>query len=357
MTKLVEFLSSHLPFLAAVPHWALYAGVTTAVALGIALGAVAPLAGFFTFAERRVAAAMQARIGPNRVGPQGLLQFPADAVKLLMKEDIVPAATDRVLFVMAPYVCFAGSFLTFVVLPLGATIYVTNLNLGILYILAVTSIVVIGIIMSGWASNNKWSLYGGMRGAAQVISYEIPVGLSILTVIFHTGSLSMVDISEYQKGAGGLLGWFLFNNPFTFVAFFVYFTAALAEINRTPFDIPEAESELVSGYHTEYSGMRFAIFFLAEFANMFIVGMITAVLFLGGYNGPIVNGPHWILLKALFLVFVMMWLRWTLPRLRVDQLMNLCWKYLLPIAFVNMLGSALWAAAMPGRRFFGLIAP
>jgi NADH-quinone oxidoreductase subunit H len=226
--------------------------------------------------------------------------------------------------------------------PFGVSSFVSDLNIGILYVVALGSLSVVGIIMAGWASNNKYSLYGGMRAAAQIISYEIPAAIAIMTVIIPVGSLSMVEIVNAQKG--GIQNWFLFRNPFTFLAFFVYFIASLAEVNRTPFDIPEAESELVAGFHTEYSGMRFAFFFLAEYANMLLVTCVATTLFLGGWTqvlpGPVqwIPGPIMFFLKAFVIIFVQMWVRWSVPRLRVDQLMYLSWKVLLPVSFVLVLG-------------------
>jgi NADH-quinone oxidoreductase subunit H len=245
---------------------------------------------------------------------------------------------------VAPFVVFLGAFAAYVVVPFGASSFVTDLNIGVLYVVAVGSLSVIGIIMAGWASNNKYSLYGGVRAAAQIISYEIPAAISIMTVVIQVGSLSMVDIVNAQKG--GIQNWFIFRNPFVFLGFIVYFIASLAEVNRTPFDIPEAESELVAGYHTEYSGMRFAFFFLAEYANMFLVASVATTLFLGGwtqvipasFSAQIIPGPILFFGKALVLMFIQMWLRWSLPRLRVDQLMYLNWKVLLPISFVLVLG-------------------
>ncbi len=300
---------------------------------------------FLVWLERKVSAHMQDRLGPMYVGGwHGWAQTIADALKLLLKEDIIPAATDRVLFKTAPFIVFLGAFAAFVVLPFGASSIVSDLNIGVLYILAVGSLAVVGIMMAGWASNSKYSLYGGMRSVAQIVSYEIPSAISIMTVVILVGSLSMQDIVKAQ--AGGIQNWFIFRNPFTFLAFFIYFISSLAEVNRTPFDIPEAESELVAGYHTEYSGMRFAFFFLAEYANMIVVAGVATTLFLGGWTqviparlGPqLVPGPILFFVKAVALIFVQMWLRWSLPRLRVDQLMYVCWKVLLPASFILVLG-------------------
>jgi len=305
---------------------------------------------FAVWLERKVSAHIQDRLGPMYVGGwHGWAQTLADALKLLLKEDIVPASADRLLYKMAPFIVFLGAFAAFVVVPFGASSFVSDLNIGVLYIVAVGSLSVIGIIMAGWASNNKYSLYGGMRAAAQIISYEIPSTIAIMTVIIPVGSLSMVDIVNAQKG--GIQHWFLFRNPFIFLAFIVYFIASLAEVNRTPFDIPEAESELVAGYHTEYSGMRFAFFFLAEYANMFLVASVATTLFLGGWTQIIpasivpqlVPGPILFFLKVLVIIFLQMWLHWSLPRLRVDQLMYLSWKVLLPISLVLVL-SVGWLA-------------
>ena len=301
------------------------------------------LALFLVWLERKVSAHMQDRLGPMYVGGwHGWAQTVADGLKLLLKEDIVPAAADRVLFKMAPMIVFIASFASFVVIPFGASSIVSDLNIGILYIVAVTSLSVVGVIMAEWASNNKYTLYGGMRGAAQIVSYEIPAALAIMTIVVQVGSLSMQDIANAQKG--GIQHWFIFRNPFNFIAFFVYFICSLAEVNRTPFDIPECESELVAGYHTEYTGFRFALFFLAEYANMFVVASIATTLFLGGWSQvlpiqhQLIPGPVLFTLKALLLVFLQMWLRWSLPRLRVDQLMYMCWKVMIPVAFVLLLG-------------------
>lgn len=298
---------------------------------------------FLVWLERKVSAHIQDRLGPMYVGGwHGWAQTIADALKLLLKEDIVPAAADKVLFKMAPFIVFLGAFAAYVVVPFGASAFVTDLNIGVLYVVAVGSLSVVGIIMAGWASNSKYSLYGGMRAAAQIISYEIPSAIAVMTVIIPAGSLSMVDIVNAQKG--GFQNWFLVRNPFIFLGFIVYFIASLAEINRTPFDLPEAESELVAGYHTEYSGMRFAFFFLAEYANMFLVASVATTLFLGGWTQvlpgatPLVPGPILFLLKAFVLIFIQMWLRWSVPRLRVDQLMYLNWKVLLPISLALVLG-------------------
>ena len=345
-------------YFAGVPGQVVYALAMIVAAFAVLSFFVAPLAGVTSWLERRVWARMQSRVGPNRVGPQGILQWLADGIKNLLKEDIIPTAADHVLFPMAPYVVFVGFLCTFVVIPFGAQMIVADLNIGILYLLAVTSIVVVGILMAGWSSNNKWSLLGGMRSAAQIVSYEIPAGLSVLSIIFVAGTMSTQGIIKAQGWAPW--DWFLFYNPFTFIAFFLFFTAALAEGNRTPFDIPEAESELVAGYVTEYSGMRFLFFFFAEWGNLYVIGAVATVLFLGGWQVPPVGNAlaEGILqfvvffLKAYFFVFVSMWVRATLPRVRVDQLMALCWKYMVPLSFLCVVGTAAWMVVFPhGSRW------
>lgn len=348
------------------PLWAIQLGFMLVFALAAILLFASLMAGILTYAERRVAGKIQSRIGPNRVGPQGILQFMADGVKLILKEDIIPAGADRPLFRLGPYLVATGTFLTLVVMPWGQRMVISNLNVGLVYLVAVTGFVVVGILMSGWGSNNKWSLLGGMRGAAQVVSYEIPTGLSLLTVVILTGSLSLSEIAAAQSGGLGIFQWHVFHNPFTFVAFFIFFISALAENNRVPFDIPEAESELVSGYNTEYSGIRFGVFFIAEFATIWIVSGIATALFLGGWNFPGVPvdpsgflgaayGTGIFLLKSFALVLLILQIRWTLPRVRVDQLMSICWKYLIPISVFNVVMTSVWLVAFRGRSLYDLI--
>ncbi len=398
------------------------------------------MSGLFTFFERKVAGWTNSRRGPNRVGPYGLVQFVADGVKLILKEDIIPAAADRSIFKFAPYLLLLGTALSFVVIPFGPTWIIADLNVGVLYLLATGSLTVVGLIMAGWASNNKYALLGGMRSAAQIVSYEIPNALAILVVVLTAGTMSMQGIIGAQ--AGGIHRWYLFNSPFTFLAFFIYFISAIAEINRVPFDIPEAESELVAGYNIEYSAMRFGVFFAAEFGNIYVISAVAVTLFLGGWQVPFVDvgdleslgrglgtflarpGVLMILLlaalahtflawkalrafvwdvrrkraffgsrfvrfqsellvlglvfatgaltlalhlplrtylptiyrlilqyllpflvffaKAMVISFVVLWWRWTLPRLRVDQLMGVCWKYLIPIGFFCLVGQGFW---------------
>ncbi|MFN7181565.1 MAG: NADH-quinone oxidoreductase subunit NuoH [Planctomycetota bacterium] len=324
------------------------------IGCGVILAIVAFIAGFSTYVERKISAFIQNRIGPNRVGPYGLLQFVADGIKLISKEDIIPKYGDSVLFRLAPYLVFTGAFCMYAVIPLGYALHMTQINVGLLYILGVAGLVVIGILMGGWGSGNKWSVFGAMRSAAQMISYEIPEGVVFLTVILITGTMQLDEIVNLQSG--GIHRWIIFRYfPFTGFLFLIYYITALAETNRTPFDIPEAESELIAGYHTEYSGMRFAFFFLAEYASMLATSGIATTLFLGGWCSPIgetilggfilkgtkvgeimkfFESLFWFFSKSLFLVLVMMWLRWTLPRYRVDQLMGLAWKVLLPMSLL-----------------------
>jgi len=297
------------------------------------LGFVSISVMFLIWWERKISAHIQSRLGPMIVGWHGALQTIADTLKLLLKENIVCREADKLTFWLAPLVVFVASFLPFVAIPFSKNLIAQDLPLGLLYILAVSSVGVIGIFMAGWGSGNKYSLLGGMRTAAQIISYEIPLVLSILPIVMMTGSLSMNTIIGAQKNV-----WFICYQP---IAFLIYFISAIAEVNRAPFDIAEAESELVAGFHTEYSGMKFSMFFLAEYTNMFVVSVIATTLFLGGWQGPLLPGIAWFLLKVYFLIFVMMRIRWTFPRLRVDQLMDFAWKFLMPLAFLNILVTAL----------------
>ncbi len=319
----------------------------------VLMGFVAPYAGVTSFIERRIAARMQSRVGPNRVGPQGIIQWVADGLKCILKEDLIPEEADKALFRIAPYLVFIGMFGTFVVIPFGSSLVISDLDVGLFYLLAITSLVSVGLIMAGWASNNKWSLLGGMRSAAQIVSYEIPSGLSLLAVVLFAGSMSVQGVIRSQGWAPHT--WLVFQNPFLFASYFIFFTAALAEGNRTPFDIQEAESELVAGYNTEYSGMRFALFFLAEWANLYVIGAVSAAAFLGGWQVPPAIPPAVrpvaellvFVAKATFGVFLAIWARWTFPRLRVDQMMEVCWKYLVPLSFLNIVGTAVWMILFP----------
>jgi len=329
------------------------------IALVVVLTFASLVAGLLSFIERRIAGRMQSRIGPNRVGPQGLLQFMADGLKCAQKEDLIPKDADRVLFTLAPTLCFMGVFATFAALPWGNHFIVSDLNIGVLYLISITSLVVIGIVMAGWSSDNKWSLLGGMRSASQMISYEIPLALSLLPAILAAGSLSLKGLMASQGAAPWT--WNFLNSPFSFVCFFIFFIAALAEGNRTPFDIPEGESELVAGYCTEYSGFRFLFFFFAEWANLYVIGAISAAVFFGGGNLPAFLGESPVLslfvfmAKAFVFVFVIIWIRWTLPRFRLDQLMDLCWKVLTPVAFVAFLGQAIYLIVINAYPTLGIM--
>ncbi|MGQ3685857.1 MAG: NADH-quinone oxidoreductase subunit NuoH [Candidatus Loosdrechtia sp.] len=291
--------------------------------------------------ERKVMAHMQVRLGPMRVGPHGILQPLADGIKLLFKEDIIPEKADKLLFVLAPVITLIPALITFAVIPFGDTVkifgysidlVITDINVGLLYVFAVSSLGVYGIVMAGWASNNKYSLLGGIRSAAQMISYELTLGLSLIGVIMLTGSLSLVDIVNAQTGL-----WNVILQP---VGFFIYAVSAIAEVNRTPFDLPEAETELVAGYHTEYSSLKFAMFFMAEYANMITVSAIAVTFFFGGWQGPFLPPVVWFFLKLSCCLFFFIWLRSTYPRLRYDQLMYFGWKFLLPLALLNIVITA-----------------
>jgi len=343
---------------------ALY-GVSVAVLGFILLNFGAVVSGMTVWWEMRVSSRMQSRVGYNRVGAGGFFQWVADAVKLLFKEDLVPADADQILFRAAPYFVLVGFALTFVALPFGESLIAADLNVGIFYLVSVTALVVVGILLAGWSSNSKWALFGGMRSAAQVVSYEIPAGLAILVPVLMAGSLSMQEIIR-QQGAWPWQ-WFVFTNPIGVLAFLVFFVSQLAEGNRTPFDLPEAESELVAGYLSEYSSFRFALYFLVEFGNLWVMAAVAVTLFLGGWQVPFAGpevfaaarGPAGALpglgwwglqvvsmaifsAKTLFVLNLIVWVRWTLPRIRVDQMMDLCWKYLVPGAFAAFVFTLLW---------------
>lgn len=336
-----------------------------------------PFGGFATYLERKLSADFQDRIGPNRVGPIGLFQFFADAVKMLGKEDFIPIGGDKFLFNVAPVFAVMGVCAAFAALPLSKYLVGADLNIGIFYILASTTLVSPGLLLGSWASENKWSLLGGLRAAAQIVSYEIPVALSILPVVLISGTLQVGTIVEQQSWAWSAEGlanvhfWNAFHNPFAFVAMILLFVGGLAEANRIPFDLPEAESELVSGFNTEFSGMRFGLYALAEFCEVFIISAVVTALYCGGWHIPFVDIeklgvdlPQVVvaliqfttfLVKTLFFVFVVMWLRWTLPRLRVDQLMGFCWKGLVPISLINILGTAIWLWVFKGQSLLQMI--
>ena len=321
---------------------------------------------FSVWLERKIAGRIQDRLGPTRVGGKfGWLQTLADGVKLLVKEDLIPDSADHMLFRLGPYIALAGSFLAFIALPFSDGLVAVELNIGILFMLAIMSTEVFGIILIGYGSGSKWSLFGGMREAAQMVSYEIPMALCILVPVIATGSMNLQKLGDSQVG---LWEWNVFRDPFTFLAFWTYYTCAMASCKRAPFDLAEAESELVAGFHTEYSGFRWLVIFMAEYGSMFAVSGIAVLVFLGGWGiglpfklsyqlDQMLGTPGWILaqpinvvifiLKCWFLVFIMMWVRWTLPRLRIDQVMILCWKYIVPISCTLILGVSLWNLAVP----------
>lgn len=284
---------------------------------------------YLTFLERKIGAYMQQRPGPNRVGPRGLLQAVADTLKLLGKEDVVPRAADPHVFRLAIYVVFAASLMLYPVIPFGKDMIPVDLNLGIFYFIAISSTATIAFLMAGWSSCNKYALLGGMRTVAQMVSYEIPLAFSLLGVIMLTGSLKMSAIVAAQQNL-----WFIVLQP---LAFIIYFISATAELNRGPFDLPEGEQEIVAGPFIEYSGMRWAMFFLAEYANLVAVSAIAVTLFLGGWQGPWLPSWLWFIIKLYGMIYVFMWVRWTFPRIRIDHMMNLNWKFLLPAALVNIL--------------------
>src|SRR5436853_4097877 len=314
---------------------------------------VMTLVAYTVLAERRVLGFIQGRLGPNRVGPQGLLQPVADLIKLVCKEDIIPDKSTRFVYFLAPVIATTAALMTIVVYPFGPEIHlpiigtirlvIARFDVGLLYVLGVTSVGVYGIALAGWSSNNKYSLMGGLRSSAQMISYELALGLALIGVILQSGTLDLYSIVEQQSGHLGITGWnLILVQPLGFV---VYLIAAIAETNRVPFDLPEAETELVAGFHTEYSAMKFALFFLAEYVNMFTVSMLATTLFLGGWNGPSVHqlpwlGPFYFLGKVVMFLFFYIWLRGTLPRFRFDQLMTFGWQFLVPLAIINIVVTA-----------------
>lgn len=328
---------------------------------------------FAVYAERKIAGFVQDRLGPMETGKYGMIQTLADILKLLQKEFITPAKADGILFSLAPIVIFGAVFIGFSVVPWAPNFIPAETNTGIFFIMAVVAIDAIGILMAGWGSNNKYSLLGAIRAIAQMVSYEIPVGLSLIAAVMITQTLNLNDIAFLQgirapediyfmgvwnvTDVGGIFAWHIFQAPHLLIVYVIFFIASLAECNRAPFDIPEAESELVGGFHTEYGGIKFAFLFLAEYAMMFLVAILGVVIFLGAWNTPLPNigslkladwttglgwGLFWTISKSLLIVGVQMWIRWTLPRFRADQLMTLCWKILIPIAFVCLAISGLW---------------
>jgi NADH-quinone oxidoreductase subunit H len=321
------------------------------------------LVAYTVYAERRVLAVIQNRLGPNRVGPFGLLQPFADLLKFIFKEDLVPLAVNKWLYILAPAVALVPAMMVMIVYPFGPditlfgrtiTLHVTNFNVGLLYVFAITSLGVYGIVIAGWSSNSKYSLLGGLRSSAQMISYELALSLSVIAALLMAGTLDLTKIVEQQSGWYGMR-WNIFGGPSLallpagVIAFFIYLISAIAETNRIPFDLPEAETELVAGFHTEYSALKFALFFMAEYVNMTTVSVLATTLFLGGWNGPFVKefpllGLFYFLAKVFFFLFFYIWLRGTLPRFRFDQLMNFGWKFLLPAALFNIVLASVLAA-------------
>jgi NADH-quinone oxidoreductase subunit H len=353
-----EFLHKSLGIPETLAPW-----IVVLIQAFILVGFVAASAVFFIWLERKVAGRIQDRLGPTRVGGKfGWLQTLADGIKLLVKEDLIPGDADQILFRLGPYIAFCGSFTAFLALPFANGWAANLLSISVFFMLAVMSTEVFGIILAGYGSGSKWALFGGMREAAQMVSYEVPMAICVLIPVIVAGSMDLNYIANRQTGF--VYNWYLFNDPFTFLAFWTYFTCATASCKRAPFDLAEAESELVAGFHTEYSGLRWSFFFMAEYGSMFAVSGIAILLFLGGWNtgvlpfelstqlGQFLGTAGFILgnlincfvfvLKAWVLVFVMMWVRWTLPRLRIDQVMMTCLKYLLPMSCAWLLGVSLW---------------
>lgn len=321
------------------PDWVVI--LASVVISGVVILVLGPLIMMYlTLLERKVIGRIQNRYGPNRVGPWGLLQPIADGIKMFTKEDIIPVHADKLIHFLAPVVIVVPALMVFLVVPFGEGLTAVNLNIGILYFIAVSSITTIPIFMGSWASRNKYSLLGGMRTAAQMISYEVPMTLAIVPVIMASQSLITLAIVEAQSGFMDL-HWFVFT-PWGFLGFIIFFLCAVAECNRPPFDLPEAESELVAGFHTEYSGMKFALFYMAEYLNAFTLSGIAVTLFLGGWQGPILPSWFWFFGKTFVLICVMIWFRGTFPRFRVDQLMGFAWKFLLPLSLANILIAGIW---------------
>ncbi len=347
------------------------------VHIGLILNLIAVGALLFIWMERKVSGRIQDRLGPTRVGGKfGWLQTLADGVKLLTKEDLMPDGADEFLFKLAPYISFCASLIAFVAIPFAGGAYpfvALHMNVAVFFVIAIIGLEVFGVILAGYASASKWSLFGAMREAAQVVSYEVPLGMCAVVPVLIAGSMDLVFIGDRQ--AGGFWNWYVFRDPFTFITFWVYFTCATASVNRAPFDLAEAESELVAGFHTEYSGLRWSFFFMAEYGSMLAVSLLASILFLGGWHGPLpvtswlgltfengfwlgfagnVLGAANLIFKGVVGVTVMMWVRWTLPRLRIDQVITVCLKYCVPLAAMSFLGATLWQYALPNRVFFGL---
>jgi NADH-quinone oxidoreductase subunit H len=357
-----EYLKAYL-----APEWLPYV-VAALVHAFLLINMVAAGALVFIWLERKVSGRIQDRLGPTRVGGKfGWLQTLADGVKLITKEDLMPDGADGMLFRAAPYISFCASFAGYLALPFADGWVAVRMNVAVFFIIAILGLEVFGVILAGYASASKWSLFGAMREAAQVVSYEVPLGLCAVVPVLIAGTMDLVTIGQMQDG--WLTNWFVFHDPFTFITFWVYFTCATASVNRAPFDLAEAESELVAGFHTEYSGLRWSIFFMAEYGSMFAVSGLAAILFFGGWNGPLpitewlgladATNPiaHYagnflgmlnFIFKCVFGVTIMMWVRWTLPRLRIDQVMTTCLKYCTPIAAAMFLGATVWTYFLPG---------
>ncbi|RIK62302.1 MAG: NADH-quinone oxidoreductase subunit NuoH [Planctomycetota bacterium] len=361
--------------LAAYALWPLqFDLVRDVVALAGIIGFVSIVPVFGIWWERKVAGRIQSRLGPMRVGGwHGWLQSPADGLKLICKEDFIPPEGDALLFKLAPYLTFVPPLCAFIALPFAGAYVFRDLDVALLFILAMLGIEVVGVILAGWASNNKWSVYGAMREACQMVSYEIPMGMSLLIPVMTVGTLQLTAIADAQKG--GFADWLVFRNPWCFVAFFTYYTAALASCKRAPFDLPESESELVAGFHTEYSGFRWSLFFFGEYVAMFVVSGLAVILFLGGWKSPfpadwaptgggfvprlvrglLFEGPILFVLKAAFLYYVQLWIRWTLPRIRIDQVLYACVQVLLPLTMVILLGNTLWILGVKHMNWTPLV--
>lgn len=317
--------------------------IIAVVKVAVVIVAYLLMIAYLTWLERKLLGHFHMRLGPMRVGPHGLLQPIADGIKILMKEDLIPANVNKIIFTLAPLLTFIPALIIVAVVPFGNTIrlfgqsiplVVSDFNMGILYVFAVSSVGVYGLVLAGWSSNNKWSLLGGVRSSAQLISYEVSLGLSIIGVLMIAGSLSLTDIVASQSK---FYDWFIFRQP---LGFLLYLTCALAELSRVPFDLTEAESELVAGYQTEYSSMKFAMFYLGEYGNMINIAAVATTLFLGGWHGPFLPPVVWFLGKMALFLFLFIWIRATLPRFRYDQLMNFGWKVLLPLALLNIFVTA-----------------
>jgi NADH-quinone oxidoreductase subunit H len=377
INSLLDWLGSFLGLSVAVDSFAGYV-VAALIHIFLLLNLVAVGALVFIWLERKVSGRIQDRLGPTRVGGRfGWLQTLADGIKLLTKEDLMPEGADEFLFKLAPYVSFCASLSAFMAIPFAGGAYpfvAIHLNVAVFFIIAVLGLEVFGVILAGYSSASKWSLFGAMREAAQVVSYEVPLGLCAVVPVLLAGSMDLVYIGDRQ--AGGFWNWYIFHDPFTFITFWVYFTCATASVNRAPFDLAEAESELVAGFHTEYSGLRWSFFFMAEYGSMMAVSLLASILFLGGWHGPLPvtswlgltfdNGFWWgfagnvlgtmnVIFKGVVGVTVMMWVRWTLPRLRIDQVITTCLKYCVPIAALAFLGATMWQYMLPNRTFFGAI--